>query len=76
MAADRSFCMPACLPRRNEAIVPGRVGGWLGLSAMGCRCRGVGAVARCSSGVHGIGDGCSSVSHPILCLVGKGGLCI
>lgn len=23
MAADRSFCMPACFPRRNEAMLPG-----------------------------------------------------
>lgn len=50
MEADRSFCMPACFPRRNEAIVPG----WVGLSAMRCPLKRGVAVARCNLGIHDI----------------------
>lgn len=32
MVADRSFCIPVCFPRRNEAIVMRAVPGWRGNS--------------------------------------------
>lgn len=51
MAADRSFCMPACFPRKNEAIVPGWVSRSVGDALPFSEVR---AVAGCNLGVHDI----------------------